>query len=83
MQDELILEQAADEINDVKLEEANVFAEEEIIETLVNLESPTIIAEEAQIIEMDVSEGFTGNISLNVAKSIGGRTKAADDARYE
>lgn len=73
MQDELLLEQTVDEMVDIALEETQVSIEEDIIETQTEVVQTYVDVKEAEEVEISVSEGFTGNTSLNVA---------ADHSRY-
>jgi hypothetical protein len=73
MQDELILNQAIDEINDVQLDEISVSIEEDTVDAQVAIEQHIVDAEETEVVEINVSEGFTGDTSLRVT---------ADHSRY-
>ena len=73
MYDEIILEQAAKEITDVEVQEVPVLAEEDLLELYADVEQVPVVAEESEVVEIDVSEGFTGDVGLKIS---------ADHSRY-
>ena len=74
MQEELILHQITNEINDLTSDEINVSVQDEVVDVQPPVTEQFDIAMEAtEIMGIDVSEGFTGNTSLNIA---------ADHSRY-